>query len=156
VNLARAVIVAVVAALVAVSCSGGGGEDQAATDSGETTTTTTTAAPTTTTTTPTITAAPTTTTTTTTTTAAPTTTAPDTAFGAIVFATNCATCHGEGGIGEVEGEEAPTLIGNGLGPEAILAQVELGSDVPFMPAFGAEALLTAEEIEAVVAYVDGL
>jgi hypothetical protein len=53
-------------------------------------------------------------------------------------------------------QEAPALIGNGLGPDAILAQVQNGSDEPFMPAFGAEALITAEEIEAVVVYVDGL
>jgi mono/diheme cytochrome c family protein len=158
VNPARAVSVVAIAVMVAVSCSGGGGDDQSATDEGESTTTTT-AAPTTTSTTTTTTAAPTTTTTTTTTsttTAPTTTTAPDPVFGASVFATNCAICHGEGGIGGVEDQEAPSLIGNGLGPEAILAQVQTGSDPPFMPAFGAEAILTAEEIEAVVGYVAGL
>jgi mono/diheme cytochrome c family protein len=44
------------------------------------------------------------------------------------------------------------LIGNGLGPGAILNQVQNGS--ANMPSFGAD--LTAEELQAVVGYVNGL
>ena len=39
---------------------------------------------------------------------------------------------------------------------AILNQVQNGSGDPFMPAFGNEGLLTPEEIQAVIVYVNGL
>jgi alcohol dehydrogenase (cytochrome c)/quinohemoprotein ethanol dehydrogenase len=68
-----------------------------------------------------------------------------------VFASNCATCHGPGGAG-LDPLIGPVLIGNGLGPGAILNQVQNGS--AGMPPFG--PVLTAEELQAVVQYVNGL
>ena len=94
----------------------------------------------------------------TTTTAAPpttTTTEPPPPSGSAVFSANCAWCHGAGGAG-LDPLVGPVLVENSLGPGAILNTVQIGSGDPFMPAFGNEGLLTLEEIQAVIQYVNGL
>jgi len=80
------------------------------------------------------------------------------AGGRAAFANNCATCHGQGGAGRPGGY--PVLADDdwiwGGTPDAILHTVRVGirSDHPDtrisdMPRFGADALLTAQQIDEV-------
>jgi mono/diheme cytochrome c family protein len=67
------------------------------------------------------------------------------AAGATLFADNCAACHGEGGTG---GGIGPTLAGSGVSAATARSAIETGPGA--MP----ENLVTGDDLEAVLAYVE--
>jgi mono/diheme cytochrome c family protein len=77
-----------------------------------------------------------------------TTTAPGTTDGAILYAQNCASCHGPGGTGGF----APALLGTTLSTAALTSITTTGKGT--MPPFGAS--LSSAEIQAISEYVIGL
>lgn len=74
--------------------------------------------------------------------------------GETIYAANCAACHGDGGVGN----EGPRLIGNSFvqltGHAGVASTVANGRPSVGMPAWG--KVLSAEEIDKVVAYIRGL
>lgn len=70
--------------------------------------------------------------------------------GAAIFSANCARCHGPGGNGSNQGPPL-TGIGQFFAADASPLVEFVTNGQGFMPEFGSK--LTAEEIEAVVAYV---
>jgi mono/diheme cytochrome c family protein len=69
----------------------------------------------------------------------------DAARGETLFADNCVSCHGAGGVG---GGVGPTLAGSGVSVEDARATIESGSGV--MP----PGLVSGQDLEDVLAYLE--
>ena len=69
----------------------------------------------------------------------------DAARGEALFDENCASCHGEGGVG---GGVGPTLAGSGVSAENAQATIENGSGI--MPA----DLVSGQDLNDVLAYLE--